>query len=168
MYTVDNDRPDIQKAYWRDQGQKIDNYHDKMRIDAPIASYAQDAEGATKLSDVVTKLVHQGGGDALYDKQHLFLDIDWNEIEEYIALQVITPNGDGNNDTWIIYNIENHPGTIIRVFNRWGKEVFYSRNYKNDWNGNGLNEGTYYYLLKIKEKDGSERSSIAWITLIRD
>ena len=93
MYTVDNDRPDIQKAYWRDQGQKIDNYHDKMRIDTPIASYAQDAIGAIKLSDVVTKLVHQGGGDALYDKQHLFLDIDWDEIEEYIALQVITPNG---------------------------------------------------------------------------
>jgi len=93
MYNVDNDRPDIQKAYWRDQGQKIDNYYDDMRTDVPIASYAEDAEGATKLSDVVTKLVHQGGGDALYDKQHLFLDIDWDEIEEYIALQVITPKG---------------------------------------------------------------------------
>ena len=93
MYTVDNDRPDIQKAYWRSEGEKIDNYHDKMRIDVPIVSYAQDAEGATKLSDVVTKLVHQGGGDALYDKQHLFLDIDWDEIEEYIACKVITPDG---------------------------------------------------------------------------
>ena len=58
-----------------------------------IASYAEDAEGAIKLSDVVCKLVRQGGGDALYDKHHLFLDIDWNQIEEYIALQVITPNG---------------------------------------------------------------------------
>ena len=68
----------------------VDN---KMRIDVPIASYAKDAEGATRLSDVVTRLVRQGGGDALHDKQHLFLDIDWDEIEEYIALQVITPNG---------------------------------------------------------------------------
>ena len=93
MYTVDNDRPDIQKAYWRDQGQKIENYYDKMRTDVPIASYAENAEEATKLSDVVTKLVHQGGGDALYDKQHLHLDINWDEIEEYITLQVITPNG---------------------------------------------------------------------------
>ena len=93
MYTVDNDRPDIQRSYWRDQGEKIDNYYNKMRIDVPIASYAKDAEGATRLSDVVTRLVRQGGGDALYDKQHLFLDIDWQEIEEYIALQVITPDG---------------------------------------------------------------------------
>ena len=93
MYTVENERPDIQRAYWRDQGQKIDSYYDKMRIDIPIASYAKDAEGATRLSDVVKRLVRQGGGDALYDKQHLFLDIDWDEIEEYIALQVITPDG---------------------------------------------------------------------------
>ena len=93
MYTVDNDRLNIQRSYWRDQGEKIDNYYNKMRIDVPIASYAKDAEGATRLSDVVKRLVRQGGGDALYDKQHLFLDIDWDEIEEYIALQVITPKG---------------------------------------------------------------------------
>lgn len=93
MYTVENDRPDIQRAYWRLEGEKTENYYNKMRIDVPIASYAKDAEGATRLSDVVTRLVRQGGGDALYDKQHLFLDIDWDEIEEYIALQVITPDG---------------------------------------------------------------------------
>lgn len=93
MYTVENDRPDIQKAYWRNQGEKIENYYNEKRIDVPITSYAEDAEGAIKLSDVVTKLVHQGGGDALYDKQHLFLDIDWDEIEEYIACKAITPDG---------------------------------------------------------------------------
>jgi hypothetical protein len=93
MYTIDNDRPDIQKAYWQDQGKKTDNYYNKMRIDVPIASYAENAKGVTKLSDVVTRLVHQGGGTVLYNKQHLFLDIDWDQIEEYIALQTITPNG---------------------------------------------------------------------------
>jgi hypothetical protein len=93
MYTIDNDRPDIQKVYWQNQGKKTDNYCNKMRIDVPIASYAEDGIGTIKLSDVVTRLVHQGGGDALYDKQHLFLDIDWDQIEEYIALQIITPNG---------------------------------------------------------------------------
>ena len=93
MYNIDNDRPDIQKAYWQNQGEKIENYYNEKRIDVPIASYAENAEGAIKLSDVVTKLVHQGGGDALHDKQHLFLDINWDALEEYIALQVITPNG---------------------------------------------------------------------------
>ncbi len=57
------------------------------------------------------------------------------DLVEINVSQAITPNGDGVNDTWVIYNIENHPGSIVRVFNRWGKEVFYSNNYRNDWNG---------------------------------
>ena len=83
------------------------------------------------------------------------------DLTELNISQVITPNGDGNNDTWIIYNIENHPGTIIRVFNRWGKEVFYSRNYKNDWNGHYKeydaslpSSGSYYYQIDL-EGDGT-------------
>jgi gliding motility-associated-like protein len=57
------------------------------------------------------------------------------DLIEINVSQAITPNGDGVNDTWVIYNIENHPGSIVRVFNRWGKEVFYSNNYQNDWDG---------------------------------
>ena len=70
--------------------------------------------------------------------------------------QAITPNGDGVNDTWFIYNIENHPGTVIRVFNRWGKEVFYSNDYKNDWDGHYKDydeklptSGSYFYQIDL-------------------
>lgn len=94
MYGIDNDRPDIQRAYWLSEGQKTDNYYDKMRINVPIASYAENAEGATKLSDLVINLVkHHGCGRQLISKENLFLDVNWDEIEEYIALQVITPKG---------------------------------------------------------------------------
>lgn len=94
MYNIDNDRPDIQRAYWLSEGQKTDNYYDKMRIDIPIASYAENAEGATKLSDLVINLVkHHGCGRQLISKENLFLDVNWDEIEEFVALQVITPKG---------------------------------------------------------------------------
>jgi hypothetical protein len=94
MYSIDNDSPDIQQAYWLSEGQKTDNYYDKMRINVPIASYAENAEGATKLSDLVINLVkHHGCGRQLISKENLFLDVNWDEIEEYIALQVITPKG---------------------------------------------------------------------------
>ena len=94
MYNIDNDRPDIQRAYWLSEGQKTDNYYDKMRINVPTASYAENAEGATKLSDLVINLVkHHGCGRQLISKENLFLDVNWDEIEEYIALQVITPKG---------------------------------------------------------------------------
>jgi hypothetical protein len=65
-----------------------------MRIDIPIASYAENAEGAIKLSDLVINLVkHHGCGRQLISKENLFLDVNWDEIEEFVALQVITPNG---------------------------------------------------------------------------
>jgi gliding motility-associated-like protein len=67
----------------------------------------------------------------------------------------LTPNSDGINDTWVVYNLENHPGSIVRVFNANGKEVFYSNNYQNDWAGNyqGSSEmlpvGSYLYQIDL-------------------
>ncbi|MDQ7949393.1 MAG: gliding motility-associated C-terminal domain-containing protein, partial [Pedobacter sp.] len=90
-------------------------------------------------------------------------------IGEVAIPNVITPNGDGKNDVLVIDGLELHPDHRLFIFNRWGNEVYRSNGpYKNDWNGNGLNEGTYYYLLKFKEKDGSERSTTGWITLIKN
>ncbi len=69
--------------------------------------------------------------------------------------QAITPNGDGVNDTWVIYNLGNHPGSIVRVFNANGTQVFYSANYQNNWMGNyqGSNEslpvGSYLYQIDL-------------------
>jgi gliding motility-associated-like protein len=74
---------------------------------------------------------------------------------ELNVMQGLTPNGDGINDNWVIYNIENHPGSIVRVFNANGKQVFYSANYQNDWIGNyqGSNEmlpiGSYFYQIDL-------------------
>jgi len=57
------------------------------------------------------------------------------DIIEIDVSQALTPNGDGINDTWVIYNIENHPNNIVRVYNRWSNEVFSARGYQNDWDG---------------------------------
>ncbi|MBQ4913918.1 BspA family leucine-rich repeat surface protein [Maribacter sp. MMG018] len=74
--------------------------------------------------------------------------------------QAFTPNGDGINDTWTIYGIENYPNSIVRVFNNWGKEVFSAKNYQNNWDGHykNLNSklpdgGSYFYQVDL-EGDG--------------
>lgn len=90
-------------------------------------------------------------------------------IGDVVVPNVITPNGDGKNDVFRIDGLELQPDHTLSIFNRWGSEVYRSNGpYKNDWNGNGFNEGTYYYLLKIKARDGRERSATGWITLIKD
>jgi gliding motility-associated-like protein len=62
-----------------------------------------------------------------------------------------TPNGDGINDTWRIFDGTCTAISQVAVFNRYGNEVFKSGNYKNDWNGsykgNPLPDGTYYYVI---------------------
>ncbi|MFN8276894.1 MAG: gliding motility-associated C-terminal domain-containing protein [Chitinophagales bacterium] len=68
---------------------------------------------------------------------------------------VMTPNGDGKNDVWII-DLNQFPSAQVIIFNRWGEVVFESGAYVNDWNGtfknngNMLPDGTYYYAVKNK------------------
>lgn len=65
---------------------------------------------------------------------------------------VITPNGDGYNDLWIIDNIERYSKSDVKVFDKWGNEVFAAEGYKNNWDGGKLPDGTYFYLVKFEEK----------------
>ena len=75
-------------------------------------------------------------------------------VNRWKAYNIFTPNGDGYNDFLMIKNIKFYPGNEIHVFNRWGNKVFSQTNYANDWDGDGLPAGTYYYILDLK--DGSK------------
>jgi gliding motility-associated-like protein len=55
---------------------------------------------------------------------------------------VITPNGDGKNDFFIV---PVSPSSL-EIFNRWGKSVYKAADYKNDW-GKGITNGTYFYVV---------------------
>lgn len=59
---------------------------------------------------------------------------------------VFTANGDAYNQALVIPGVEDSEW-LLRVFNRWGKEIFTQRNYLNAWNGDGIAAGTYYYVL---------------------
>ena len=67
---------------------------------------------------------------------------------------VVTPNGDGINDLWIIDNIDSYPNHKVSVYSLWGNSVFEMSDYANNWNcsdenGNRLPVGNYIYYIDI-------------------
>ena len=61
---------------------------------------------------------------------------------------IFTPNGDGYNENFTIGNLKWYPENELRIFTRWGKQVYQKSNYRNNWNGSGLSSGIYYYLFR--------------------
>ncbi|GAA4212602.1 hypothetical protein GCM10022289_43680 [Pedobacter jeongneungensis] len=81
---------------------------------------------------------------------------------------LFTPNGDGINDTFEIIGLNQYQASELQIVNRWGNEVFHAKGYQNNWTGEGLNEGTYYYLLRVKKANSEEFEVYkGYITLIR-
>jgi gliding motility-associated-like protein len=73
-------------------------------------------------------------------------------------LYLFTPNNDGFNDYWEIPDLESYGKCEVRVYNRWGKLVFSSPDYHNEWDGtsNGvkLPSAAYYFIIE-SETEGS-------------
>lgn len=92
----------------------------------------------------ITLLVETNNGclDSI-TKQILIIDI--------VIPNVFTPNADNINDKFEIKGIELVDNCGLTVFNRWGKLVFESTSYKNDWDGEGSADGTYYFIFTLPE-----------------
>ncbi|HEX8548399.1 MAG TPA: gliding motility-associated C-terminal domain-containing protein [Cytophagaceae bacterium] len=77
-----------------------------------------------------------------------------------------TPNNDGINDVWVVRNINLYPDNSLTILNRWGNEVYTKKGYNNEWDGSGLNEGTYFYKLNVNQC-GQMRNYEGNVTLVR-
>ena len=88
-----------------------------------------------------------------------------------IIPDIITPNGDGHNDEWIIRNIDMYPEAEVFIYSRWGRLVYRTKNIsENPWNGQYrgsedlMPTDSYHYILHLN--DGSKpRSGV--ISVIR-
>lgn len=79
---------------------------------------------------------------------------------------VFTPNDDGENDVLMFNLLEIFDGSQLQVFNRWGNKVYESNDYQNDWNGDDLPAGTYFYILNIN--DDRHEPQKGTFTIIRE
>lgn len=84
-----------------------------------------------------------------------FFTVTAVEDHEVRIMTVITPNSDGFNDRWEIFNLDEIEPCQVEIYNRWGQKVFSASPYKNDWdgtdNGRALSSDTYYYFLRCRD-----------------
>ena len=79
---------------------------------------------------------------------------------------VITPNGDGKNDSFVIKGLELFDKRRLRIYTRFGNEVYHAEQYQNDWIAQGLNDGTYFYILEIEGVNYKPRIFKGYVTVI--
>jgi gliding motility-associated-like protein len=79
---------------------------------------------------------------------------------------VITPNGDSQNDNFQIQNAESYE-IALQIYNRWGTLIYETANYQNDFSCKECADGVYYYVLKAKSKrNGREKEYKGSLTII--
>jgi gliding motility-associated-like protein len=83
--------------------------------------------------------------------------------------KVITPNGDGINDLWIIQGLENYPNHKIELYNRWGNLIYEGSIESEPFDATAMVEvkrkklerqdlpdGTYSYLITLEPDSGKK------------
>ncbi|PBQ32307.1 hypothetical protein CNR22_11180 [Sphingobacteriaceae bacterium] len=111
----------------------------------------------------------------------------WNEASDNVPTVLLisnthtlfipegfSPDGDANNQYFVIQGLSELGNNSLTVFNRWGNKVYSSSNYDNTWDGtpnvsgtigkDKLPPGTYYYILEMK---GSGQKAITGFVVLQ-
>jgi gliding motility-associated-like protein len=91
-------------------------------------------------------------------------DTIYVQVDQFLLPNVITPNGDNQNDTFKILGLRSGSKTKLEVFNRWGRPVFSKEGYENDFDGKGLDPGVYFFSVYVEEQD---KTFTGWVQLIK-
>lgn len=80
-------------------------------------------------------------------------------FNEMTIPNVLTINGDGLNDKFVIKGLESN--TEVQILNRWGSLVYKTSNYGNDWtgldlNGEKLSDGVYTYYIRTAKGESKQ------------
>ena len=116
-----------------------------------------------KRTDTYTvRVVDENGCESIETIFMEFIDI---EIPNFF-----TPDGDGKNDTWLPRNISQFPEIFIKIYDRYGREVYEIIDNEKGWDGlyqqTDLPTGDYWYVIKLNGED-DEREFVGNFTLYR-
>ncbi|MEZ4950489.1 MAG: gliding motility-associated C-terminal domain-containing protein [Saprospiraceae bacterium] len=106
------------------------------------------------------------------------LDTAWVYVrvicEDINVFNGFSPNRDGMNETFKILGIEEYPDNKVLIFNRWGNKVFETDAYNNNdrvfdgtWQGKDLPDGTYFYVIEYKDREGVDHKLSGYVQIHR-
>jgi len=139
-------RWDENQKLWVDEGGEVN--HADQTVTTPIKV---DGFGIFTLGTVKKPLVNPG---------------------EVVIYNGVTPDGDGMNDYFIIDNINQFPNNNVKIYNRWGRQVYETHSYDSNGNvfngiaqgkaivnqGEKLPTGTYYYVVEyLYDRNGENQ-----------
>ena len=99
-----------------------------------------------------------------------------------IVYNGVSVDGNDRNRHFHIAGIENYPKNVVRIFNRWGVQVFEVEGYDNVRNvftgrsdgrvtieaGDKLPQGTYYYTIEYVDENNQKQTEAGWLYLKRN
>jgi PKD repeat protein len=71
--------------------------------------------------------------------------VKYHTLSDYFIPNVITPNNDDLNERFVLDELL--VGATLTIIDRWGKVVYVSENYHNEWPKEEMSTGVYYYSL---------------------
>jgi gliding motility-associated-like protein len=86
-------------------------------------------------------------------------------------MNAFTPNGDGQNDRWLVTNGGCTKEIKVAVYNRYGNVIYSNNNYSNNWDGTykgkPVADGTYYYTITYQTITGNFITIKGDVTILR-
>ncbi len=111
---------------------------------------------------------------------------DFCEPTQLCFPNVVTPNGDGNNDEFmpckddmILINDGNYKSIVnnilhidLQIYDRWGVRVFQSLNTLPSWDctyrGNRVAPGVYYYVVRYTDSAHNDYEQTGWVQVLAE
>jgi gliding motility-associated-like protein/uncharacterized repeat protein (TIGR01451 family) len=144
---------------------KFDSLEVGAEIEILLLTKANSLNGETEKKIVNTATVSSNIKELKEENNTSSVEI---LVKELFIPNVITPNNDGSNDRFEIKGLKKFLRTELVIFDRWGDQVFEKTNYQNDWSGNGLSAGTFFYILTGMDETNKEHVFKGWVQIIKN
>ncbi|SDJ94798.1 gliding motility-associated C-terminal domain-containing protein [Catalinimonas alkaloidigena] len=149
-----------------EMGMQFEAQAGQFHLSAPFRWQADCSQLPASPLQVLFLLTEQTCPEPRYDSLIVTLAVIDSADRDFETYNVFSPNGDGRNEVFHLPDLppDNCYNAFvgIRIYNRWGKEVFTSERRDFVWTGEGAPAGTYFYVVEYLRNQRK-----GWVQVIR-